>query len=248
MESTEARFLFPGATVLDGATPRTITSATTTADPSPMTRITFADACPQRPDAIVHPARTPVTLSTLYTVSWVIHHQQRDPQTGRGTGAVHTTGVRSPGQVRDHWTHSAHDQAVVKLTEWHTTVRYIPTALESLPGPGEHDPSRFYTLYGSGPSVLHSADALREHLRRLQWVHDHSHRAWWSPSAVHDPNIYACGRCAAGPLDLMPVAVEVERTGHEVTRDQLPDAAPALGQAAAFARVTAARQRQPQNA
>lgn len=242
MHQIDAGHLHPGATVLDGVTPRRL-AAVHVGPQSVFLVFDHRDGSPGRTRECARDQT--LLLTTEHKVSWTVHHQQRDPRTGRGHGAVHTARIANTGAVTAHWAYTAAHQVVTRLVEEHTVITSTPLTLQQLPGPGQATAaappsgSRFFHLL-RGPAVLSTGDAVREHLQRLQNEHDQRHRPQWRPDSEHNPDIYQCAACAPGPLDLVLFEVVIERTFYDITPNQLPDFAYELGQAAAFERITVA--------
>ena len=248
MHLVEARHLFPGATVLDGVTPRRIAFLRTTPAPGrPSTRIVFEPHDRHRPGrAFVCRPDDELLLSVEHKVSWTIHHRHRSERAGRGQGPVHTARISNTGAVAGHWAYRTDHEIVTRLVEEHTVITTTPITLEQLPGPGqpteaapEHG-ARFYHLYRGGPSVLRTGDDVRRQLGHLQSIHDRDHRPQWTPELQHNPDIYQCAQCAPGAYDLMPLVVLIERAFGDLALEQLPDYEYELGPEAAFARIKAA--------
>jgi hypothetical protein len=229
MRSTEASYLHVGAVVLNGLHLDTVASLRRQGSSnSPAVRVTFEPTEPHRPGrhTVVEPDHG-FPLARVHSVAWVIHSRHHSARTAQPSAHISV-----PYCVRDHLAFQQEWTVVDRLVEEHTITSYRPIGLDELPGQGDPTPpppnpdsSRFYRLFGQGPTVLRTGDTVRAELARLTELHRREHgRTDWDmcQRLPAEGDIYECQQCTRSPNDLVPVEVVVERTYRDVTRDDLP--------------------------
>ena len=229
MRNTEADRLYVGAVVMNGIHLDTVARLRGEGSMfSPAVGIWFESTGPHRPvrRTVVEPGHG-LLLARIHSVAWIIHSRHRNARVTQGRAHISV-----PCAVRGHWAFRQEWIVVDRLVEEHAVVTYRPILREDLPGRGDATPpppnpdsSRFFRLFGHGPSVLRTGDDVRGELGRIAEIHRREHGPvdWdMGQRLPSKEDMYSCLRCTRSPYDLMPMEVVVERTYRDVTLDDLP--------------------------
>lgn len=241
MQYTEARYLYPGAVVLDGAHLRTVEyiESRIRGFDGDWVRLTYARTEEERREFKPAVTRTygpddQLLLAEVHAVAWRIRYQGEPLQYGRVTPALHESYFQVPYCVRSHYSLRFNHLTVQQLVEEHSVVAHRPIPLGELPGPGESTPQpdgehdkRFYKLFGFGPTVLSTGDDVRRRLEEIQTIHVREHGPVHEERGVRvqkpaENDFSHCLRCTRSPYDGMVMEVTIRRTRFQVTIGDIP--------------------------
>ncbi|MFJ3097897.1 hypothetical protein [Streptomyces hydrogenans] len=256
MQYTEAKNLYPGAVVLDGADLRTVEyiDSRIRGFDGDWVRLTYARTEEERREFTPAVTRTygpdnELLLAEVHAVAWRIRYHHGPLQYRRGTPPVHESYIQVPYCVRSNLAHHRNHPTAVELIEEHSVVAHRPIPLDELPGPGKPTPQpdgkhdkRFHKLFGFGPTVLPTGDDIRRRLEEIQNIHVREHGPVHEERGVRvrkpaDDDFRNCLRCTRSPYDGMVMEVTIRRTRFQVTvADIPPEYEYQLGPEAAFHR------------